>query len=170
MPSQPQDLSALLRELANRWAILARDYARDGKLAEGKDPARAQYLRGIAEGYYKAATDLATQLKQAEARGTAIAGPDPGPSSVPTVATVQYTPVPIDEVLRMFSFAGTAPRDVFPREDGTYTAVFSKWEPMQPHERVAAMQLAEPRLVILGQGKSKDAGDPTIDFAFKPPA
>ena len=167
MPSQPQDLNALLRELANRWANLARDYAGDGKLAELKDPGRAQYLRGIAEGYYKAATDLATQLKQAEARGAALAGPDPGTSTV-TPSTVEYAHVPMSEVLRMFSYAGTAPRDVFPRDNGTYTAVFSKWEPMQPHERAAAMQQVEPRVVILGQGKSKDAGDPTVDFAFKP--
>jgi hypothetical protein len=29
------------------------------------------------------------------------------------------------------------------------------------------MQRVDPRVVILGQGKSKDAGDPTIDFAFR---
>jgi hypothetical protein len=75
--------------------------------------------------------------------------------------------VPISEVLQMFEHAGTAPRDVFSREHNTFTAVFSKWEPMQPHERVAAMQRVDSRVVILGQGKSKDAGDPTIDFAFK---
>ncbi|MGL4649193.1 MAG: hypothetical protein ACRC1H_07280, partial [Caldilineaceae bacterium] len=108
MPSQPPDLLAQLRDLANRWAILARDYARDGKLAEPAEPARAQYLRGIAEGYYKAATDLATQIKQAEARGAALAGPDPGTSSA-APPTVQYTHVPMSEVLRMFSYAGTAP-------------------------------------------------------------
>jgi hypothetical protein len=173
MPSQPQDLNTLLRELANRWANLARDYSRDSKSAEPKDPGRAQYLRGIAEGYYKAATDLAAQIKQAEARGAPLPGPDAGPDAGPprpAAPPMQYTHVPMSEVLRVLSYAGTAPRDVFPRDDGTYTAVFSKWEPLQPHERVAAMQQAEPRLVILGQGKSKDAGDPTVDFAFKPPS
>lgn len=153
----------MLRDLANHWAILARDYARDSKLAEAKDPGRAQYLRGIAEGYYKAATDLANQLKQAEARGAA--GPAPAPPVAET--DVRFTPVPMGEVLRMFSFAGTSPRDVFPHDNGTYTAVFSKWEPMQPHERVAAIKQVEPRLLILGQGKAKDSGDPTIDFAYK---
>jgi hypothetical protein len=39
---------------------------------------------------------------------------------------------------------------------------------MQPHERVAVMQQVEPRVVILGQGKARDSGDPTVDFAFKP--
>lgn len=163
MLAQPQDLPAALRALANHWAVLARDYARDSKLAEAKDPARAQYLRGIAEGYYKAATDLANQLKQAEARGTA----SPAPEAVTAAPAGLYAHIPMSDVLTMFSYAGTAPRDVFPREDGTYTAVFSKWEPMQAHERVAALKQAEPRIVILGQGKAKDSGDPTIDFAFK---
>lgn len=163
MPAQPQDLPAALRALANHWAILARDYARDGKMAEAKDPARAQYLRGIAEGYYKAATELANQLKQAETRGAT----GPAPDATPAVPPGTYAHIPMSDVLRMFSYAGTTPRDVFAREDGTYTGVFSKWEPVQPHERVAAMQQAEPRVVILGQGKTKDAGDPTVDFAFK---
>lgn len=163
MLAQPQDLTAALRALANHWAILARDYARDSKLAETKDPARAQYLRGVAEGYYKAATDLANQLKQAEARGTT----GPAPDAAPAVPAGLYAHIPMDDVLRMFSYAGTTPRDVFPREDGTYTAVFSKWEPVQSHERVPAMQQAEPRVVILNQGKTKDSGDPTVDFAFK---
>lgn len=163
MSAQPQDLPSALRALANHWAMLARDYARDGKLAEGKDPARAQYLRGIAEGYYKAATDLATELKRAEARGAGV----PAPQPTPAVPAGLYAHIPMNDVLRMFADAGTTPRDVFPREDGTYTAVFSKWEPVQPHERVPAMRQVEPRVVILGQGKAKDSGDPTIDFAFK---
>jgi hypothetical protein len=159
MPANPPDLSTALRALANHWAVLARDYARDGKAAEASDPERSQYLRGVADGYYKAATELAGQLKQAEARS---GGP------VQTFEPqAKYAPVPISEVLQMFEHAGTAPRDVFPREHNTFTAVFSKWEPMQPHERVAAMQRVDSRVVILGQGKSKDAGDPTIDFAFK---
>lgn len=163
MAAQPLDLPSALRALANHWAMLARDYARDGKLAEDKDPGRAQYLRGIAEGYYKAATDLANQLKRAEARGTVA----PAPESVSVAPAGLYAHIPMSDVLRMFSDAGTSPRDVFPRDDGTYTAVFSKWEPVQPHERVPAMQQTEPRVVILGQGKAKDSGDPTIDFAFK---
>ncbi len=163
MPANTQDLASGLRALANHWAVLARDYARDGKAVETSDPERSNYLRGVADGYYKAATELAGQLKQTEARGTT----GPAPEAVAASPAGKYAQVPMNDVLSMFALAGTAPRDVFPRENGTYTAVFSKWEPMQPHERVAAMQSVDPRVVILGQGKSKDAGDPTIDFAFK---
>jgi hypothetical protein len=165
MPASPQDLATGLRALANHWAVLARDYARDGKSVEASDPARSNYLRGVADGYYKAATELAGHLKQAETRSGA-----PGQAPEAPVAAIpvgKYAHVDMNDVLSMFALAGTAPRDVFPRENGTYTAVFSKWEPMQPHERVAALQRVDPRVVILGQGKSKDAGDPTIDFAFK---
>lgn len=165
MPATPQDLPTGLRALANHWTVLARDYARDAKAVEASDSERSHYLRGVAEGYYKAATELAGRLKQAEVRGGVSGQPAEAQAVAPPVG--QYGLIPMSEVLSMFAQAGTAPRDVFPRENGTYTAVFSKWEPVQPHERVAAMQAIDPRVVILAQGKSKDAGDPTIDFAFK---
>lgn len=164
MPPVSQDLSTGLRALANHWTVLARDYARDAKAAEASDPGRSHYLRGVAEGYYKAATELAGRLKQAEMRG----GVSGQAAEVQAAAPPgRYASVPMNEVLSMFAQAGTAPRDVFPRENGSFTAVFSKWEPIQPHERVAAMQSVDSRVIILSQGKTQEAGDPMIDFAFK---
>lgn len=164
MPSTPPDFNNELRALANRWAILARDYARDGKAAEAKDPARGHYLRGIAEGYYKAATDLAAQLKQVETRGAVGAVPESTAEATPAGL---YMTLPIAEVWGVFELAGTMPRDVFARDNHTYTAVFSMWEPMQPHERVASMQRVDSRIVILGQGKPREGNGTTIDFAFR---
>jgi len=59
------DLINTLRSLANRWTMLARDYARASKEA-GATEAQVSYNRGYAEGYYKAATELAALIKEQE--------------------------------------------------------------------------------------------------------
>lgn len=62
------DLLTALRSLANSWTMKARDYARQSKEAESD---QAAYYRGFAEGYYKAATELAALIKDAPARPAA---------------------------------------------------------------------------------------------------
>ena len=59
------DIITTLRSLANRWTMLARDYARASKEA-GATEAQVSYNRGYAEGYYKAATELAAVIKEQE--------------------------------------------------------------------------------------------------------
>ncbi len=54
-----------LRNLANRWTMLARDYAKASKEV-GASEAQVSYNRGYAEGYYKAATELAALIKAEE--------------------------------------------------------------------------------------------------------
>ena len=67
-PSNDKDALAALRALANKWALMARDHARDSKTSNtNADAATASYHRGIAETYYKAAMELADVVKQAEA-------------------------------------------------------------------------------------------------------
>ncbi|MBL8130530.1 MAG: hypothetical protein JNL42_01625 [Anaerolineae bacterium] len=56
------DLISALRSLANKWALKARDYARESKV-EGADAETAAYNRGFAEGFYRAATELAEAIK-----------------------------------------------------------------------------------------------------------
>ena len=57
------ELITELRALANRWAMKARDYARASK-EEGATEAQTNYNRGFADGYYRAATELATLLTE----------------------------------------------------------------------------------------------------------
>src|SRR3954451_7780735 len=59
------DIITTLRNLANRWTMLARDYAKASKEA-GATEAQISYNRGYAEGYYKAATELAALIKAEE--------------------------------------------------------------------------------------------------------
>src|SRR5687768_11856815 len=55
-----------LKALANRWVLKARDHNSESKTRTGaQDMTNAFYHKGLAEGYHKAALDLATLLKGA---------------------------------------------------------------------------------------------------------
>lgn len=186
------DLVSQLRALANRWALKARDYARASK-EEGATEAQVNYNRGFADGYYKAATELATLLtnpgtaadpqpkpvSSAPAAGAApqqpapqrpAAPPPPAPVSVappqPPQPQVKYAPVSVGEAVSILVFAGCQPRDVTPNKDNSLHATFSSWGSMMLHEQVDRVRNADPRIIILGSGKM-ESHDYYIDFAFK---
>jgi hypothetical protein len=178
-----------IRDLANRWAIKARDSARDSK-----DPslteAQAQYRRGVADGYYRAATELAEFIKSqnivsvpgAAASSTAASSSASLPPARPTMPGAraaaaaappappkpQYVQVSISEVLSILESCRTNVRDIKENADYTYSLVFSKWEPIMPHERIERLKAADLRIVILESGKVKDTNDPYIELAFRP--
>ncbi|MBK8026377.1 MAG: hypothetical protein IPK19_34555 [Chloroflexi bacterium] len=223
------DLITSLRSLANKWALKARDFAREAK-AEGADPETAAYNRGYAEGFYRAATELAEVIKgksgttsattserpaappkqpvvperpPARAQPESLTGrtePDPNaggrwnapskmvssastsgvtpgrqgtqppPAARPAAAdaaSAAYAEMPLDEVLVMFQYAGSIPRDVQVMGDNVFRAIFSRWENLTPSERQAKVAKADHRLVILESGFTKDTRDPYLDFAFK---
>lgn len=169
-----------LRQLANRWTLKAREYARDAK-NEDKGEANAAYNRGLAEGYYKAAVELAEVLKeqaetahQAPAPKAAPPSPQPAPAPKPAAAPAPpappaetYLPMPLNEVLLILEYAGTNARDVNVNRQNVFTAVFSKWENLMPHERIEKLKKADMRLVVLNSGKIKETSDPFVEFAFK---
>ncbi|HVU14834.1 MAG TPA: hypothetical protein VHD90_26345 [Phototrophicaceae bacterium] len=185
------DIMATLRSLANRWAIRARDYASAAK-AEGTTEAQASYNRGFAEGYYKAATELAAIIKdqatappppprssaprpaappqpRASAPTARPAAPPARPAASPQPAVPPaptYAAISVGEALSVLEFAGTSARDIVQNKDNSFRAIFSRWENMMPHVRVEQVQKADNRIIILGTGKL-DGNDPFIDFAFK---
>lgn len=180
-----QDPASDLRNLANKWTLLARDYARDAKNGDPVDP-RTPYHRGLAEGYYKAAVELAELIKKfpdVPIAGSSVTAAAPAPTGeplpdsalrpaepAPQVAPPEYLNLSVGEVLNVLSYAGTNPRDVTPNKGaGTYTAVFSRWENLMPHERIERIKAADHRLVVVGSGKTRDSGDPYIEIAFKHP-
>jgi hypothetical protein len=164
------DLLNALRSLANRWALKARDLNRDAK-AESNDT-KAAYGRGYAEGYYRAATELAALLKdgdkpiKAPPKGTAGAAPT-RTAPVAAAPSVTYAAISVNEVLAMLSVEGIDPRDIETRKDHSFYAVFSKWQNIVDHERIAKIKRADNRVVILSSGRTKDTNDPFIEFAFK---
>jgi hypothetical protein len=168
-----------LRHLANRWTLKARDFARDAKTDNPADPIAA-YHRGLAEGYYKAAVELAEILKEQQtqpAPSTPAPAPKPAPKPAPPKAAAAppppappaetYLPVPYNEAVQILEYSGTNPRDVTVNKQNVFTAVFSKWENLMPHERIELLKKADMRIVVLSSGKTKDTNDPYVEFAFK---
>jgi hypothetical protein len=138
-----------------------------------------EYLRGLAEGYYKAALELAEVLKQYPASAptpssSAATQPTMPPVTQPAPAAAppapSYMEVALDEVIRILMYADVNPRDVLPQKDGSFIGIFSRWQPLTEHERLAKLKGADLRIIVLATGKTKDTSDPTIHFAFKPDA
>jgi hypothetical protein len=83
------DLIGALRALANKWARRAQESSRDAKA--GGEPESAAYQRGLAEGYYKAATELAEVIRNQPA----AAAPKPAASpSAPISSSSDAKPNP----------------------------------------------------------------------------
>jgi len=162
------DLISALRALANRWAVRARDFNRDAKTET--DATKAAYNRGYAEGYYRAATELATLLKDGADRlpvsSPAFPPEHPQPAA-PPAPTVEYVAMPISEALLTLSYAGSEPRDIEARKDNTFKAIFSRWENLTDHERVEKLKRTDNRIVVISSGRLKDTHDPYIEFAYK---
>ncbi len=159
-----------LRQVANRWAMKARETAREAKEIAEKDAARSNYLRGLADGYYKAAVELAELLKQNVQTGILSTPAQTAPlveaPAKPETPKPAYVSMSIGDVLNVLEYGGLTPRDVLPNDDGSFTGIFSKWESIMPHERLDRLKVVDKRIAILGSGKTKE-GDPYIDFAFQ---
>ncbi len=184
------DFMSALRTMANNWVLKARDYARQSKEA-GDNEAQASYNRGFAEGYYRAATELAALLKDAPAqkqppkappaapptmggqrRGASPMQAAPTQAAVPKVPAapegnaVKYALISVGEAISILVFAGCQPRDVTQNGDNSLRATFSSWGSMMIHEQISRVQNADPRIILLSNGKL-ESHDYYIDFAFK---
>jgi hypothetical protein len=174
-PNAYAESVAGLRALANRWALTARDHARESKArSSAGDETKAAYYRGLAETYHKLAMELAEGIKQLPANAPAAAPavnaplPAPAPAQAPPAAPASsYAPVPLSEALRMLDYAGVNARDVKQHKDNAFTAIFSRWQPFSESERLDRIKSVDPRIIILGNGKLPDTHDPYVDFAFQ---
>ncbi len=173
---QVRDQIAALRALANRLTLKARDYAAEAKRQPPGDP-HGEYLRGLAEAYYKSALELADILKgknlPADAQPTAPAPAVTAPAaaaarpSAPPPPPPQFAAMSLHEVLQLLEFANATPRDVTPQKDGSFYAVFSRWQPLHENERIERIQKADPRIVIIASGRNRETSDPFVHFGFK---
>lgn len=163
-----------LRNLANRWMMLARDYDRDSKNAK-ITPERVEYLRGLSEAFRKSSLDLANMLRSAGATvtgeaSTAAVEEDETKLSIsasPEAAKIRFMEIDQTEAIRFLSFVGATPRDVIVRRDNTILAVFSKMQPIAENDRLNLIRNADKRVVILSTGKTRDARDPFVEFGFR---
>ncbi len=184
------DLISALRSLANRWAMKARDLARSAKESDASE-SQAAYDKGFADGYYRAATELAAVMKEFETSASPMrpaaapqtrppAAPQQRPSAAagaapqrpvaapptPHLPEPSYQNISVGEALSILEFAGCAVRDITQNKDFSFRAIFSRWENMMPHERLERIQKADGRIVVLDSGKLETA-DQFVEFAFK---
>ena len=168
------DLVESLKALANRWVLKARDHSGESKIrTSAQDTNNAFYHKGLAEGYHKAALDLANLLKDSGAGDTVRTTSTSEQAAVQAVpeakaeSTVMYAAVSPDDASYILNYAGVTPREVNRHKDNAFTAVFSRWQPFSDAERVEKIKSADPRIMILESGRLQDTGDPFVDFAFK---
>lgn len=207
---KPQTLTAALRALANRWTFNAREYSREAKVVD-QASSNAHYKRGLADGYYQAALEMAEVVRHFQSQqgqqqavtetGERRAVPPPAaqtprrettqtvpavkpatdnlptrrpstdalaePASAPAAPQELFMAIKVAEAVSILEYVGIYPRELEQRKDNSFYTVFSKWEPIMPHERLEKLRSADPRIVILDSGKTKDGGDPWVVFAFK---
>lgn len=168
-PRSYDDSITDLRGLANRWALAARDYARESKMLTGQgDEAKAAYYRGMAETYYKLAMELADVVKTMPANAPAAPAVAASAAEMPpTPPSPRYAAISISEAMRILDYAGVSARDVKQHKDNVFSAVFSRWQPVSERERIAQITSFDPRVIILNSGLLPDTKDPYIDFAFR---
>jgi hypothetical protein len=166
-PRSYDDSITDLRGLANRWALLARDYARESKThTEQRDEVKAAHYRGMAETYYKLALELAEVVKTMPTGAPVVAAPQTV-DAPPVPQATPYAAVSINEAMRILDYAGVSARDVKQHKDNVFSAVFSRWQPVSERERIEQITRFDQRIVILSSGLLPDTKDPYIDFAFR---
>lgn len=167
---------AMLRTLANRWMMLARDYDRDSKSAK-ITAEKANYNRGLSDAFRKTALELANVLKAVNINNTdemaaitaASGAPEDSPTAVssPLTANISFAEMDQNEVIRYLNFVGATPRDVAIRKDNSILAVFSKMQPIAEPERLSMIKNGDKRVVIISSGKTRESRDPYVEFGFR---
>jgi hypothetical protein len=144
----PDSLDALLERWETRWAEAQ---TRSRQIKTG-DLQAAYYFRGVAETYKTALAELRR-----------LVDGDSEPPAPPQLRLIQFTQ---EQVSAMLTDLGLFPRILRRHEDGAFTAVFSRLQPVSQARRLELLQGADRRLRILQDGALHDNGDPYIEFGF----
>ncbi len=145
---EPDSLDALFDRWEERWAEAQ---ARSRQIKTG-DLHAAYYFRGVAETYKTALAELRK-----------LAAPEDEATPTPVQQLLQFTQ---EQVSAMLTDLGLFPRILRRHEDGAFTAVFSRLQPVSQARRLELLQGADRRLRILQDGALHDTGDPYIEFGF----
>ncbi len=148
------DLLAALAALADQWDALADAAREQTRLTHASDLSRVAYYQGVVKTYQEAAQAL---------RDLIVPPADPPPTPPPT-----YLRLSESEVNALLQPIGLFARTLTLHADGVFTAVFSRLQPFTQESRIQLLSAADPRIVIIDQGKLRDSSEPFIDFAFVP--
>lgn len=149
--STPSDGDPVADMLA-RWETRMAEAAVRSRQTKTGDLQAAYYFRGVAETYKTALAEV----------NALLAGPE-APSGVPAL---RLRTVSEEAVQQLFARLGLFPRLLRRHEDGAFTAIFSRLQPVSAARRAELLRGADPLLRILHEGNLQDTGDPYIEFGF----
>jgi hypothetical protein len=139
--------------LIGQWESLAREARERSRTDRVGDVQTAYYYKGVTDTYQQVIDGLRTLLGSDDE----IVVPPPG----------DYLPVSEQAINDLLTRAGLYPRTLHTHDDHALTAVFSRLQPISQEQRLSLLAQADPRIIILDQGKLSDSNDPFIDFAFR---
>jgi hypothetical protein len=140
-----------LEDLLARWEERLHEAAQRSRQVKTGDFQAAYYFRGVAETYKTALAELRALIDE----------PAETPAAPPALVNV-----PVEQVGALLSKLGLFPRVLTRHDDGAFTAVFSRLQPVAAARRTELLTGADPRLRIVREGNLRDTGDPYVEFGF----
>ncbi len=141
-----------LADLLARWQLRLEEASVRSRQTKTGDLQAAYYFRGVAETYKTALAELRALIDEPEAL------------LEPELALI--TTVTEADVRGLLSRVGLFPRTLHRHDDGAFTAVFSRLQPVSQAQRAEMLLKGDQRLRILHEGVLQDTGDPFIEFGF----
>ncbi len=144
-----------LAALLARWKARLDDAAQRSRQTRSGDLQAAYYYRGVADTWRAALADL-RELAAASEPAVPVEPAPPERFELLDEARVQT----------LLTGLGLFPRRLQRHEDGAFTAIFSRLQPVSAARRRELLLAADPRLRILHEGNLPDTGDPYLEFAW----
>lgn len=141
-----------LEDLLARWEARLADASLRSRQVKTGDLQAAYYFRGVAETYKTALAELRALIDE--------------PAEAPASAVALLQTVTEADVRTLLSRLGLFPRQVRRHDDGAFTAVFSRLQPVSAARRSELLTGGDRRLRILHEGTLPDTGDPYVEFGF----
>lgn len=151
--SESTDLREQLAALMARWRQQAEDARLQSQNLRTSDIYTGYFYQGAMKTFQQVIADLEALLTDE--------------ADAPAPEPVRYLDLSMDAAQDLMQKAQLFPREINKHPDGAFTAVFSRLQPNTQARRIDALIAADPRIVILDQGKLAGTNDPFIDFAFR---
>ena len=140
-----------ISELIARWEARMNEASVRSRQTKTGDVQAAYYFRGVAETYKTVLAELNGLLSEPE---------------VPAPSAPKLKMVSEEAVQKLLTGLGLFPRTLRRHEDGAFTAIFSRLQPISAARRRELLLGANPHLRILHEGTLPDTGDPYLEFGW----
>jgi hypothetical protein len=148
------ELEAKLRGLIEQWDAMRKEAEAQARKDAAVDTGRAYYFQGVAKTLRKMVGDLRELVDT------------PATPEAEAAQPMSYIVITEGEVSHLLKGVGLFPRTLHVHPDYAFTAIFPRLQPLSQEKRIELLMTADPRIVVLDQGRLPDTGEPYIDFAF----